>query len=249
MEDLPPVSRESLPLAQSAVPPGQPDEMAHGEQRYQSYDDMERVRARKRYEEYLDEQDSEKLPSAFDLGWKKNLLHLFGPKKLLWPLPVPSTTGDGWSWEASPKWLETRARIAREREEQRAREIHAGWGGDAVPEPPKKQPGAGRHYVAYPTRATSKADRVLGRMPGQYADVEQGRAVSLHASNPLDGDSDDDYDNDSNDDIPEQRVLDRKATGGWPQKVGIMTNTLLGNTLTRQKDDVKGWDGQDEEVD
>jgi len=75
--------------------------MVHGEQRHANYDAMERARARARYEEYLDEQDSEKLPSAFDLGWRRNLSHLFGPTKGLWALPVCNTTGDGWSWEPS----------------------------------------------------------------------------------------------------------------------------------------------------
>src|SRR5690606_36355614 len=62
-----------------------------------TYDEVERQRARKRYEEYLDEQDSSKLPNAFDLGPRRNLLHLFGHNPWLWALPVCNTTGDGWS--------------------------------------------------------------------------------------------------------------------------------------------------------
>jgi ribosomal protein L40E len=58
-------------------------------------DEMERYRARKRYEEYLDEQDSTRLPNAFDLGPRRNLLHLFGHNPWLWPVPVSNTTGDG----------------------------------------------------------------------------------------------------------------------------------------------------------
>jgi len=232
------------------------DQMAHGEQRFQTYDAMERERARRRYEEYLDEQDSEKLPSAFDLGWKKNFLHLFGPRKALWAFPICNTTGDGWSWEPSPKWLEARDKIAREREEQRLREANAGWGGDEpVPRvPPPKSEGAGRHYVAYPTRSTSKADRILGRSPNSYVDEEAGSgAVSMHTLRSRDGLDEDDYEISSDEDRAEQRALDRKVdrspAGGWPHKVGIVTNTLLGNTLARQKDDVRGWDGQDEGVD
>lgn len=231
----------------------QNDEMAHGEQRFQTYDAMERIRARQRYEEYLDEQDSEKLPSAFDLGWKKNLLHLFGPSKALWAFPICNTTGDGWSWEPSPKWLEARDRIAREREEQRLRERNAGWGDEPSPRIPlPKSEGAGRHYVAYPSRSTSKADRILGRSPNQYADEEAGSgALPLHTLRSRD--DDDEYEISSDEDAAEQRALDRKAdrtvAGGWPHKVGIVTNTLLGNTLARQKDDVRGFDGQDEGVD
>jgi palmitoyltransferase len=80
-----------------------------------TYDEMERYRAQKRYEEYLDEQDSTKLPNAFDLGPKRNLLHLFGHNPWLWAVPVCNTTGDGWSWEPNPKWVDARERLAKER--------------------------------------------------------------------------------------------------------------------------------------
>jgi hypothetical protein len=237
-----------------APPRPEADEMVHGEQRFQTYDAMERVRARQRYEQYLDEQDSEKLPSAFDLGWKKNLLHLFGPSKLLWAFPICNTTGDGWSWEPSPEWLQARDRIARAREEQRLRERNAGWGEEPlreVPVPPQRSEGAGRHYVVYPTRSTSKADRILGRSPNQYADEEAGSsAISMHTLRPRGDDLDaDDYEISSDEDKAEQRALDRKTAGGWPHKVGIITNAVLGNTLARQRDAVRGWDGQDEGVD
>jgi palmitoyltransferase len=246
-----------------AIANPQNDHMEHGEQRqFRTYDAMERMRARQRYEEYLDEQDSEKLPSAFDLGWKKNLSHLFGPTKALWAFPICNTTGDGWTWEPSPKWLAARDRIAREREEQRLRELNAGWGVDepTPPTQPAQPDGAGRHYAAYPTRSksarsTSKADRILGRSPNQYVDVEfDSAAVSLHTLRPRD--DEDDYEVSSDEDRAEQRALDQKAdrsaSSGWPSqihKVGIVTNTLLGNTLARQKNDVRGWDGQDEGVD
>jgi len=207
-------------------------------QRHENYDAMERHRARERYEAYLDEQDSEKLPSAFDLGWKRNLLHLFGPTKALWFVPICNTVGDGWSWEPSSKWLEARERIASEREAQRLREQAAGWGGNAPYEAdiPTPNAGAGRHYV----RASSKADRILGRNPDDYADG----GVSMDNLRPRD--SADPYEISSDEDEVERRALDRKATVGWPKRVGVVTNTLLGNTLARQKDDVRGWDGIDE---
>ncbi|KAL2023854.1 hypothetical protein VTK56DRAFT_631 [Thermocarpiscus australiensis] len=174
-------------------------ELQAGSRRF-TYDEMERYRARKRYEEYLDEQDSTKLPNAFDLGPRRNLLHLFGPNPWLWALPVCNTTGDGWSWEPNPKWLEARDRLAREREAQRERERMAGWGADDAPPPmpptnggPQVRGGAGRHYLQPPQpqyndssrtnspglsplpspggrRTPSKADRVLGRDPNLYAD-------------------------------------------------------------------------------
>ena len=89
-----------------------------------NYAEMERSRERDRYEDYLDEQDSEKLPRAFDLGWRQNLLHLFGEKRLFWFLPVCNTTGDGWHWDISQNWVEARDRVQKERESQR-REDHA----------------------------------------------------------------------------------------------------------------------------
>lgn len=239
---LSPLKKSMQPLSQTSYEQQRRDMEPTG-QRHESYDALERFRARERYEAYLDEQDSEKLPSAFDLGRKRNLRHLFGPSKLLWFFPICNTTGDGWSWEASPKWLEARERIAHDREEQRNRENAAGWGVDAAPQAPAPRDGAGRHYVAYPARSTSKADKILGRGPDDYADT----GVSMENLRPRD--PEDPYDISSDEEDADQRALDRKATHGWPQKVGVVTNTLLGNTLARQKDDVRGWDGIDEGVD
>lgn len=147
---------------------------------HMSYDDAERARERQRYEEYLDEQDSESLPNAFDLGWKRNLLHLFGGHPLLWILPICNTLGDGWHWEPSPKWLEARDGVRRDREvqwkEQEEREIQAGWGrGQSLADPQTKSAHE-RRYLNTPkdlgteSRSPGKADRVLGRLPSQYAD-------------------------------------------------------------------------------
>lgn len=224
------------------------------ERRHQNYDEMEQYRARLRYEEYLDQQDSEKLPSAFDLGWKRNLLHLFGPNRYLWAFPICTTTGDGWTWEPSPKWIAARDRIAAEREEQRLREQNAGWGGESPSQSSPPQEGAGRHYVAYPGRSSSKADRILGRSADQYSDESHlpgASAVSMQTLRPGGSDTDQ-YEISSDEDEVEQRALDRKAdrrvVGGWPHRVGIVTNALLGNTLARQKDEVRGWDGIDDGV-
>jgi hypothetical protein len=239
-----------MPEATNGTAPPQAPGVHEGEQRFASYDAMARNRARERYEEYLDEQDSEKLPSAFDLGWRKNLLHLFGPRRALWLFPIDTTTGDGWSWEASPKWLEARSRIASERETQRLRERNAGWGEEAPPvEPPQRQPGAGRHYVSFP-QSSPKADKILGRTPndsfaGSYVDSHD--SVSMRTLRPRRDENG--YELSSDEEQPEPPVLDGKPTSGWPQRVGVVTNTLLGNTLARQKDDVRSWNGRDDEVD
>ena len=251
--------------------------MANGEQRHPTYDAMQRARARQRYEEYLDEQDSEKLPSAFNLGWRRNFVHLFGPKKYLWAFPICNSTGDGWNWEPSLKWVAAREKLAREREEQRTREHRAGWGEPLSPEFPPQTEGAGRHYVSYPKSSTpsrgerlSKADRILGRTAKDYADEE----VSMQTLHPR---GDDGYELSSDEEEAErrgvgtrmggidgrrlvesgieglvggiERATEQVAKTNWPaqvQRVGIATNTLLGNTRARQKDDVKGWDGLDD---
>lgn len=199
---------------------------------HQSYEEMERARAKKRYEEYLDEQDSDKLPNAFDLGAKRNLLHLFGPRPLLWFIPVCNTTGDGWAWEASPKWLVARERLAREREEQRAREINAGWGTDEPPvfmrPVPTRPDGAGRHYLTTPPsppdtngnarKMPSKADRVLGRDPNLYADGFQ-ESMPMRKLSPrgtaLESDLED-SDLDVDDAAAaEHRAMNLVTNGGW----------------------------------
>ncbi|KAG8530253.1 uncharacterized protein KY384_004754 [Bacidia gigantensis] len=82
------------------------------------YAQMEQSRERVRYEDYLDEKESENLPSAFNLGWRRNMKHLFGERPLLWALPICNTTGDGWNWEPSHKWLEAREAAKKEREAQ-----------------------------------------------------------------------------------------------------------------------------------
>ena len=169
-----------------------------------NYGDLERSRERVRYEEYLDEQESEKLPNAFDLGWKRNLLHLLGNKPSLWLLPICNTSGDGWQWEASPKWLEARQEIKQQREEQwrkqERRKSAAGWGDGTDFEDPgfedqgyetqRWQPRSdsrygGRHYeysngVAAAPRegkhSPGKADQILGRSPDRhYIDNETFR--------------------------------------------------------------------------
>lgn len=182
---------------------------------YNSYEQRERQQNYDRYESYLDERDNELLPNAFDLGWKRNLGHVFGPSPLLWFVPVCNTTGDGWSWEASPKWAIARDRIRKERQVeeqlQKQRERAAGWGVDSpteaefrrtgrVPEgwqvnrysPPTprlprrpewqspRRHGEEARYLTTSNgvvnaplegrRSPSKADQILGREQGMYAD-------------------------------------------------------------------------------
>lgn len=97
----------------------------------QTYAEMENQRERDRYDSYLDELDSEKLPNAFDHGWRRNLKHVFGETPVLWFLPICNTTGDGWQWEVSSKWEEAaeEAALARREQRRKAQEVSSapGW--------------------------------------------------------------------------------------------------------------------------
>jgi len=90
-----------------------------------NYSDLERERERARYNAYLDERDSQSLPHAFDLGWRRNLLQIFGAQPILWFVPILNSIGDGWMWQPSQKWQDTNdalrlARAARQREDEAA---------------------------------------------------------------------------------------------------------------------------------
>lgn len=197
---------------------------------YQSYDALERSRARAKYQEYLEEEDSAKLPNAFDLGWRRNLRSIFGENPLLWALPVYTTLGDGWAWDPSPKWLAVRDIIRSEREAQQQLERAAGWGGDPSWE---EQPyttssvrdfGAARHYLSSPAPQTgdrkspSKADRILGRDVSQYADDPASfeSATPLQTLKPqIELSDEDDYDTSSDEVSAQRRDVDRRLGRGW----------------------------------
>ena len=207
----------------------------------------ERQQNQDRYDSYLDERDNENLPNAFDLGWKRNLGHVFGPSPLQWIIPTCTTTGDGWMWDPSPKWLAVRERIKREREAeeqlQKQRERAAGWGMDSPTEVESRRPTRGpngwqpgqysqpaprptrrpewqsplRHgeHAQYLTtsngivrspregrRSPSKADQILGREQGMYADgdvqLQNLDRKRFDQYNYISEDEDDDYEDDGN---------------------------------------------------
>lgn len=153
------------------------------------YAEAQRERERQRYEAFLDEQDSESLPNAFDLGWRRNLYNVFGPNPLLWAFPVCNSIGDGFKWAPNPAWISGRETARQRREvqwkEQEARERRAGWGAGAkypVQESNRLEEAHmedGGEYMVTSNglasvpdrgrRSTSKADRLLGRMSA-YAD-------------------------------------------------------------------------------
>jgi palmitoyltransferase ZDHHC2/15/20 len=198
---------------------------------YTDYDAVERQRARDRYNDYLDELDSEKLPNAFDLGWRRNLGAVLGPVALLWWLPICNSLGDGWNWEPSQKWVEVRDRIRVKREEemrrQSERERAAGWGAPSPgfgpqPEYGNGQQPLGRRSPGRVSPTPSKADRVLGRTPDQYADGASWDVESRRQSTPLqslqprsDLDDDDEYESSSDEELADgrQRLLKDRASG------------------------------------
>lgn len=166
--------------------------------------DMEAQRERERYDEYLDELDSEKLPNAFDLGWRRNLTHVMGESPWLWGLPVCNTTGDGWRWEASPAWVDARERIAEERftqmQRQKDRERAAGWGVDSPPSSSPPRYSSTYYAAARPASAGSRPSnrdsrflttsngiatvpREGRRSPGK-ADAILGRAPGMYSDDP-----------------------------------------------------------------
>jgi hypothetical protein len=238
-----------------------------------SYEQRERQQNQERYDSYLDERDNEQLPNAFDLGWKRNAKHVFGPSPVRWFLPICNTTGDGWSWEPSPKWLAARERIKRVRETeeqaQKQRERAAGWGVDSPteaefkrpvrtaegwqptqPRPSPRQPrkpewqsplrhGENARYLTTSNgivksplegrRSPSKADQILGRERGMYADgdvpLQDIDRRKFDQYNYISEEEEDDYDVSSD----EQ---------GADQKAAQHTKTLPPQQATRNWNDI-----------
>ena len=150
----------------------------------QSQSSYEHDREADRYEEYLDDRESEKLPNAFDLGWKRNLLHLFGPNPWLWALPVCNTTGDGWRWDVSEKWVRAREEMAGRRSER-----EEGYGNERGPNEMQVGYGELRGGVGY-DGADDDGDQGLGYQRQQRhggADHYARSAVSMQTLNSRGG--------------------------------------------------------------
>lgn len=150
-----------------------------------NYASMEEERERDRYASYLDEQDSSKLPHAFNLGWRRNLTHVFGENKLLWPLPICNTTGDGWNWEVSQEWLDKREEIAHQRrmQEEQAGNWHGANGWDhpgSSRSHYSRSAGAGRHFGGpapqHPAYAAPRWSGEHDAVDGQYLTTSSGIA-------------------------------------------------------------------------
>ncbi|KAH7386021.1 DHHC palmitoyltransferase-domain-containing protein [Pyrenochaeta sp. MPI-SDFR-AT-0127] len=257
----------SRSTSRSPVPGHVPMSNGYSAPNNQSYEYRERQQHQYRYDTYLDERDNEMLPNAFDLGPKRNLGHVFGPSPIRWFLPLCNTTGDGWSWEPSPKWLAARERIKRDREAeeqlQKQRERAAGWGVDSPTEaefrrptrgPDGWQPGQYVQPAPRPTRrpewqsplrhgeqaqylttsngvlrspregrrSPSKADQILGREHGMYADgdvqLQNMDRRKFDQYNYISEDEDDDYEVSSDEQAADRKKAQRAKTVAAPPK-------------------------------
>lgn len=136
----------------------------------QSYASLEAQREYERYDAYLDEQDSEKLPNAFNLGWRRNLLHVFGEAPLYWFLPICNSTGDGWMWEVSPKWTNARAEIANQRLQWQSRQAQQQQQHQQTQQPPSFEPPATRNWKWTPGGFVDRPRPAPPRVSGHNSD-------------------------------------------------------------------------------
>ncbi|KAK5162259.1 palmitoyltransferase for Vac8p [Recurvomyces mirabilis] len=177
-----------------------------------SYASMEQQRERDRYSAYLDEVDSEKMPNAFNLGWKRNLLHVFGETPLLWWLPVCNTTGDGWQWEVTPKWYGARDDLARQRAQREREEQAWGNGGRSSEHPPSFEPlrrdvrwtpGAG--FVNHARNSPLQPPPRRSPLPSNVAQAQRSDSADLQmqtlSSATRSAQESDEYDTSSDEDV------------------------------------------------
>jgi palmitoyltransferase ZDHHC2/15/20 len=80
--------------------------------------EYENNREQARYNEYLDDKEDEKLPNAFDLGWRRNFIAVMGEPWWSWFLPIMNSPGDGWRWEVSQTWQQRKSESERHRAER-----------------------------------------------------------------------------------------------------------------------------------
>ncbi|KAK5167428.1 palmitoyltransferase for Vac8p [Saxophila tyrrhenica] len=189
----------------------------------QSYASLEAARERARYAAYQDELDSAKLPNAFDLGWKRNLLHVLGPQWFFWPLPVCNSTGDGWGWDVSQEWREAVEVVKREREAREREEAVWDGAGHGREEPRRDfrwQAGQGfvNHAPPPPGRYQDGGDELddEGRqMQMQPLDRRKPLPprVSSRNSGAGGGGEVDSYDTSSDEDV-QQRRFEARGTNG-----------------------------------
>ena len=175
----------------------------------ETYESTELRREHERYESYLDDIYSERLPNAFDLGRWRNLQYIFGEKPLYWCLPVCNSLGDGWQWEPNPNWVTAQSQMMREREQQQHQQQQQYGYYHGQGQPPQSSTLASRsttphgrarytishnsseegtsissssnHHSSLPQPETA----MLGRSPSIYSDGDATRLSDLNYSNMM----------------------------------------------------------------
>ncbi|KIW03500.1 uncharacterized protein PV09_05267 [Verruconis gallopava] len=147
------------------------------------WDSAERQRERDRYMDYLDEQYDEKLPNAFDLGWRMNWRSVMGNVPWLWWLPICNSIGDGWTWEISDKWREAAERLRRKKQEDLERS------GLVVPVQDGPAPPMYNPNTPFPARRNSPMHR-LRQDNWQAPEHRSGASTPMQNLNGRNGDED-----------------------------------------------------------
>jgi palmitoyltransferase len=202
-----------------------------------SYASLEAQRERERYGNYLDEMDSERLPNAFNNGWKRNFLHVMGEEVWKWPLPICNTTGDGWAWEVSPKFWEAKERMAREREARMREE--AFWNREAaqqawLPPPPRPRWVAGQGFVDQ----ARNHPPVRADMDGEAKPTGSSVQMQPLDRRKVDLDGVDNYDTSSDEDTTrtlrqQQPLRQERSTGTTSENLNDIPEDLLRPTSGR----------------
>lgn len=195
---------------------------------YAAEREQERAQEFRRYNAYVLEESAKKLPHPFDLGRARNFRTVFGPREewWMWFIPRFSGIGDGWTWETSGEWRIAAEVVRVERErmgvEQTARD-RAGW------ERNQNVPAAGRTWAGGNPNGLirhageskqSKAERILGKVPGTYSD---GENVPLQRMNRHAGDVSDEEDGAEDERIDletglaagRRAKMEPRSAGGW----------------------------------
>lgn len=145
-----------------------------------------------RYNNYILEESSKKLPHAFNLGRARNFAAVFGSREdwMKWPFPMHSGVSDGWNWETSPEWRDAVEVVKLERDrrlqDQSERERAAGWGYDVAEERSwnnNPNPEGLVKYAGGSKGSLSKAEVMLGKAP-KYRDIDSVPLRNLKPNRP-----------------------------------------------------------------
>ncbi|ETN41945.1 uncharacterized protein HMPREF1541_03884 [Cyphellophora europaea CBS 101466] len=183
--------------------------------------EYENSREQERYNEYLEDKEDEKLPNAFDLGWRKNFKAVFGEQWWAWALPIMNSPGDGWRWEVSESWRQKRTETDQRRAErllqQQQQHHQQGYGYDGsydqrsyrfqtAPHDERTPSDPGNYSRSATSLSTLTPHGQIHGPPrgrawgGRFKkDIDTSGADGEHGEFEVSGDSDNDDDNDNYD--------------------------------------------------